>query len=94
LGMAVVVTMLALGLSGLGEGIEGLHWWAGLGCACPVQGGDAPAAELGQGADCDRGAGQCQLRDDRHVAGACRTELDRSAGTDLPSAEPYERIGP
>jgi hypothetical protein len=40
------------------------------------------------------GVGQCQLRDDRHVAGAYRTEPDRSAGTDIPSAGPYERIGP
>jgi len=45
LGMAVVVTMLALGLSGFGEGIEdfiGGPGWAGLGCACPVQGAGAP----------------------------------------------------
>jgi hypothetical protein len=34
----------------------------------PVQGGDVPAADLGQGADGDRGACQCQLRDDGRAA--------------------------
>ena len=47
--------MLALGLSGFGEAVQGCRrGGAGVGHVGPVQAGEVPTADLGERAGCDR----------------------------------------